>query len=76
MTQYDDAASIAAQLQRAWEAGRICPLIGAGARDRVLALSQLAEAGRLPREEALQLAREVEGVAYCFAPLPYAGDVL
>lgn len=67
-------AAIAAALTRAWEAGRICPLVGAGARARILALGCLADQGLLPREEALQAAREAEALALCFAPVPH-GDL-
>ncbi|QRE76915.1 hypothetical protein [Methylobacterium aquaticum] len=67
-------AAIAAALTRAWEAGRICPHVGAGARARILALARLADQGLFPREEALQAAREAEALALCFSPLP-TGDV-
>lgn len=74
MTQFDDLASIANQLQRAWEAGRICSLIGRGARARVIRISRLVEEGKLTPEEGLRLAREAEGIAFLFAPLP-PGDL-
>ncbi len=74
MTRHDDLGAIAAQLQHAWESGRICPHVGGGARARILALGRLADERRLTREEALQLAREAEALALCFSPLP-AGDL-
>lgn len=74
MTQFDNIGAIAHKLTRAWETGRICPLVGAGARARVLALGHLADQGLFPREEALQAAREAEALALCFSPLP-TGDV-
>lgn len=74
MTQFDDLAAIAAQIQRAWETGRICPHVGAGARARILHLGRLADQGLFPREGALQAAREAEALALCFSPLP-AGDL-
>lgn len=74
MTQHDDLPSIAAQLQSAWEAGRICSLIGRGARARVIRISRLVDEGKLTAEEGLRLAREAEGIAYNFAPLP-PGDL-
>lgn len=70
MTQHDDLASIASQIQRSWEAGRICSLVGRGARARVLRLTRLVEQGRLTPEAALRIARETEAVAFCLAPLP------
>ncbi len=73
MTQFDDIGAIADQLTRAWETGRVCPHVGGGARARILALGRLADEGRLTREEALQLAREAEALALCFAPVPH-GD--
>ncbi|MEQ4596185.1 MAG: hypothetical protein ABN488_00220, partial [Methylobacteriaceae bacterium] len=66
-------ASIAAQIQRAWEAGRICSLVGRGCRARVIRLARLVEQGRLSHDAALRLARETEAVAFCLAPLPH-GD--
>ncbi len=63
-------AAIAAALTRAFESGRVCPLVGRGARDRALKLADLAEGGHLPPHIALQLAREVSELALCFAPLP------
>jgi hypothetical protein len=70
MTQFDDLGAIADQITRAWEAGRICPLVGAGARARIFHLCRLADQGLLSREEALQTAREAEALALCFSPLP------
>ena len=75
MTRFDDLASIAAQLQCSWERGRICSLIGRGARARVLRLARLVEQGKMAPDDALRLAREAEGTAFMFAPLP-PGDVL
>jgi hypothetical protein len=69
-----ELSALAASIQRAWESGRICSLIGRGARARVIRISRLLAAGRLDRERALRLARETEAAAYCFAPLP-PGDV-
>lgn len=66
-------AAIAVALTRAFETGRVCPLVGRGARARVLAISHLADQGLLSREEALQAAREAEALALCFSPLP-VGD--
>lgn len=74
MTQHDDLHAIAAQLQRSWESGRICSLIGRGARARVIRISRLVDEGKLTAEEGLWLARETEGVAFLFAPLP-PGDL-
>ncbi|SFM03215.1 hypothetical protein [Methylorubrum salsuginis] len=74
MTQFDDLSSIAAQLQRSWESGRICSLIGRGARARVIRIARLVDEGKLTPEEGLRLAREAEGIAYHFAPLP-PGDL-
>ncbi|MCG5246856.1 hypothetical protein E8E01_01035 [Methylorubrum populi] len=74
MTQFDDLASIAAQLQRSWESGRICALIGRGCHARVLRIARLVDQGRLSHDDALKAARETEAVALCLAPLPH-GDV-
>ncbi len=74
MTQFDDLASIAAQLHREWERGRICSLIGRGARARVIRIARLVDEGKLTPDEGLRLAREAEGVAFLFAPLP-PGDL-
>lgn len=69
-----ELAALAASIQRAWESGRVCSLVGRGARARVVRISRLLAAGRIDRERAMRLAREAETVAYCFAPLP-PGDV-
>ena len=61
---------IAARIQAAWEAGRICTLVGRGCRARVIRIGRLVEAGRLDPATGLRLASEAEGVAYFFAPLP------
>lgn len=63
-------AALAASIQRAWEAGRICSLVGRGCRARVVRIGRLVAAGRLDADRALRLAREAEAAAYCFAPLP------
>lgn len=63
-------AAIAATLTHAFERGRICPLVGRGARARVLRIAELVEGGVLPPLTALQLAREAEELALCFSPLP------
>ncbi|SEO94310.1 hypothetical protein SAMN04487843_105122 [Methylobacterium sp. ap11] len=66
----DDLAAVAARIQAMWETGRICSLVGRGMRARVLRAARLVEAGRLTLDEARQVAREAEGVATSFAPLP------
>lgn len=70
MTQHDDLPSIAAQIHSAWLSGRICSLVGRGARARVLRLTRLVEQGHISHDAALRLARETEAVAFCLAPLP------
>lgn len=74
MTLHDDLASIAAQIQLSWEAGRICSLVGRGCRARIICLGRLVEQGRLSHDAALRLARETETLAFCLAPLP-PGDL-
>lgn len=74
MTLHDDLASIAAQIQLSWEAGRICSLVGRGCRARIIRLGRLVQQGQVPPETALRLARETEALAFCLAPLP-PGDV-
>lgn len=74
MTQHDDLPAIAAQIQRAWESGRICSLVGRGCRARILRLIRLVEQGHLSPEAAVRLARETEALAFCLAPLP-PGDL-
>lgn len=69
-----ELAALAASIQRAWESGRVCSLIGRGARARVVRIGRLVAAGHIDRERATRLARETEAAVYCFAPLP-AGDV-
>lgn len=73
MQRHDDLSSIASQIQAAWKSGRVCPLVGRGARARVVRLGRLVSAGLLSSSEALDRAREAEALALCFAPLPYAG---
>ncbi len=69
-----DMRLIAERIQAAWEAGKVCSLVGRGCRARVVRLGRLAAAGRIEPAMALQLAREVEAIAFCFLPLP-AGDL-
>jgi hypothetical protein len=69
-----DMRLIAERIQAAWEAGRVCSLVGRGCRARVVRLGRLAAAGRIEPALALQLAREAEALAFCFLPLP-AGDL-
>lgn len=69
-----DMLIIAERIQAAWEAGRICSLVGRGCRARVVRLGRLAAAGRLDHSLALQLAREAEALAFCFLPLPAEGS--
>ncbi len=68
-----DMRVIAERIQSAWEAGKVCSLVGRGCRARVVRLDRLAAAGRLDPALALQLAREVEAIAFCFLPLPAGG---
>ena len=68
-----ELAILAASIQRAWESGRVCSLIGRGARARVVRISHLLAAAHIDRERAMRLARETEAAVYCFAFLP-AGD--
>ncbi len=63
-------AAIAAGLAHAFETGRVCPLVGRGARARVLRIAELVEGGSMPPLTGLQLAREAEALALCFSPLP------
>ncbi|BAQ49543.1 hypothetical protein [Methylobacterium aquaticum] len=63
-------AAIAATLTHAFETGRVCDLVGRGARARVLRIQELVEGGILPPLTGLQLAREAEELALCFSPLP------
>ncbi|MBK3398060.1 hypothetical protein [Methylobacterium ajmalii] len=72
---HDTLDAIAARIQAAWEAGRICALVGRGCRARVVRVARLAAAGRLSPAEALQLAREAEALALCFLPLPVGDDL-
>jgi hypothetical protein len=65
-----DLLVIASRIQTAWEAGKVCSLVGRGCRARVVRLGRLAEAGRIEPGLALQLAREAEALAFCFLPLP------
>lgn len=65
-----ELASLAAAIQRAWETGRICSLVGRGCRARVVRIGKLVVAGRLDPDRALRLAREAEAAAFCFSPLP------
>jgi len=70
MESIDTVDIIASRIRAAWEAGRICPLVGRGCRARVSRVGRLVEAGRLDPALGLRLAREVEALAFCFAPLP------
>ncbi|WP_264051085.1 hypothetical protein [Methylobacterium flocculans] len=70
METSDTFALIAARIRDAWEAGRICSLVGRGCRARVIRIGRLVAAGRLDPAIGLRLASEVEGVTYFFAPLP------
>ncbi len=65
-----DMRLIAERIQAAWEAGKICSLVGRGCRARVVRLNRLAAAGRIEPTLALQLARDAEAIAFCFLPLP------
>jgi len=71
---HTDLHIIASRIQTAWEARRICSLVGRGCRARVVRLGRLASAGRIEPTLALQLAREVEALAFCFLPLPAEGQ--
>lgn len=62
--------ALAASIQNAWESGRICSLIGRGARARIIRIARLLAAGRIDHDRAMRLAREAEAACYCFAPLP------
>lgn len=70
MENSDTPSLIAARIQAAWEAGRICSLVGRGCRARVVRIGRLVEAGRLDPATGLRLGSEAEGVTYFFAPLP------
>ena len=69
-----DMRLIASRIQTAWEAGKVCSLVGRGCRARVVRLGRLAAAGRIEPTLALQLARDAEAVAFCFLPLPAEGS--
>lgn len=70
MESSDTLDVIASRIRAAWESGRVCSLVGRGCRARVVRLGRLVEAGRLDPALGLRLAREVEALAFCFAPLP------
>ena len=51
-------SALADRLQQAWEAGRICSLVGRGCRARVIRIGKLLDAGRIDADRALRLASE------------------
>lgn len=70
MENTDSLPLIAARIQAACDARRICGLIGRGCHERVRCLGRLVEAGRIDPDTGLRIAREAEAVAFLLAPLP------
>lgn len=70
METTDTLTLIAARIQAACDARRVCGLIGRGCHERVLRLDRLVAAGRVDPASGLRLGRETEALAFCFAPLP------
>lgn len=70
MEAVDTPALIASRIRGAFEVGRICDLVGRGCADRATRVARLVEAGGIDPYTGLRLAREVEALALCFAPLP------
>ena len=70
METLDNPTLIAARIWAAFEVGRICDLVGRGCADRATRVASLVEAGGIDPYTGLRLAREVEALALCFAPLP------
>lgn len=70
METADTLILMAARLQAAWEAGRICSLVARGCRARIARIARLVEAGDLDADLGIHMAREAEGIAFHFAPLP------
>jgi hypothetical protein len=66
----DTPALIASRIRDAIGIGRICGLVGRGCADRVARVARLVKAGGIDPYTGLRLAREVEALALCFAPLP------
>ena len=69
-----ELAALAASIERAWQAGRFCGLVGRGIHARIKAIAERLAAGRIDRDRAMRLAREAEAAAYYFAPMP-SGDL-
>lgn len=70
METTDSLPLIAARIQAACDAHRVCGLIGRGCHERVRRLEQLVAAGRVDPAAGLRLGMETEAVAFLLPPLP------
>jgi hypothetical protein len=68
-------AAIAATLTRAFDTGHVCPLVGRGARARILRIAELVEGGTLPPAHRPAARPRGGGSCAVFQPSARGGDL-